>query len=80
MDMDSTSSQNGASEEPQDELSRIRALLRPPPIPGVDDWGIPPESNEPVDPAIAVSLFRFLILVSHNFLLCADQGGSVPCS
>jgi len=56
MDMESTSSQNATPEEPQDELSRIRALLRPPPIPGVDDWGIPPESNEPGDPAIAVSL------------------------
>lgn len=41
---------------PQDELSRIRALLRPPPIPGVDDWGIPPESTEPCDPAIQVRI------------------------
>ena len=38
----------------QDELSRIRALLVPPPIQGVDDWGIPPESSEPCDPALFV--------------------------
>lgn len=56
MDMDSTSSQDVVSEEVQDELSRIRALLRPPPIPGVEDWGIPPECDESGDPAIAVGI------------------------
>ncbi|KAI0761113.1 HCNGP-like protein-domain-containing protein [Irpex lacteus] len=30
-----------AANEPEDELTRIRTLLRPSPIPGVDDWGIP---------------------------------------
>lgn len=45
----------GGSQEPQDEMSRIRALLRPPPIPGVRNWGIPdePEGVEP-DPALVV--------------------------
>lgn len=59
MDMDSTSSQDVVSEEVQDELSRIRALLRPPPIPGVEDWGIPPECDESGDPAIATKLAQF---------------------
>lgn len=62
MDVDSTSSQNGGSEEGQDELSRIRVLLRPAPIPGVDDWGIPPECNEPADPAIVTKLAQFQAL------------------
>lgn len=57
MDIDSSSSQQGVSEEPQDELSRLRALLHPPPIPGVEDWGIPPQSTEPCDPAIEVRFF-----------------------
>ena len=43
-----------SSDKYQDELSRIRALLQPPPIEGVDDWGIPPESSEPCDPALFV--------------------------
>lgn len=42
------------SVEPQDELSQIRKLLRPEPIPGVVDWGIPPECDTPCDPALLV--------------------------
>jgi hypothetical protein len=58
MDVDSSSSsQNANLEEMQDELSQIRALLRPPSIPGVLDWGIPPECDEPGNPAIAVRGF-----------------------
>jgi HCNGP-like protein len=68
MDMDSASGRNTPSEEPQDELSRIRALLRPPPIPGVEDWGIPPESTEPADPAITVSLLATVFLSLPKFL------------
>ncbi|KAJ7636915.1 HCNGP-like protein-domain-containing protein [Roridomyces roridus] len=48
--------------DPQDELTRIRALLKPPPIPGVEDWGIPPASTEPCDPAIQAKLAQFLSL------------------
>ncbi|KAJ7726709.1 HCNGP-like protein-domain-containing protein [Mycena maculata] len=47
---------------PGDELTRIRTLLQPPPIPGLDDWGIPPESTEPCDPAIQTKLAQFLAL------------------
>ncbi|KAH9050268.1 HCNGP-like protein-domain-containing protein [Lactarius hengduanensis] len=41
------------------ELSQIRDLLRPPPIPGVPDWGIPPASTEPCEPAIEAKLAQF---------------------
>ncbi len=37
-----------------DELTCIRQFLRPPPIPGLHDWGIPPEPTKPCDPAIRV--------------------------
>ncbi|KAI0792574.1 hypothetical protein C8Q75DRAFT_607847 [Abortiporus biennis] len=40
---------DGEEEEGEDELTRIRALLLPPPIPGLKDWGIPPEP-EGVEP------------------------------
>lgn len=48
------SGSNATSEEPQDEISLIRSLLFPPMIPGVEDWGIPPESAAPPDPALVV--------------------------
>jgi hypothetical protein len=66
MDMESESSGNGASEEPQDEVLRFRALLRPPPIPGVVDWGIPPESEGPGDAAIAVGLLGVCLFARCN--------------
>ena len=54
MDHGASSSHSNTSKEPMDEISRIRQLLRPPPIPGLKDWGIPLETQEPCDPAIAV--------------------------
>ena len=39
-----------------DDLARIRALLRPPPIHGVRDWGIPPEPEGECDPGIEVCI------------------------
>ena len=39
---------------PTDELTRIRALLRPPPIPGVEDRGIPREPTGRCDPDVEV--------------------------
>lgn len=45
----------GTSQE-VDEMTRFRKLVQPPSIPGVYDWGIPPATDEPPDPAIAVSL------------------------
>ncbi|KAF7798477.1 hypothetical protein EIP86_009698 [Pleurotus ostreatoroseus] len=44
---------------PPDELTQIRALLRPPPIPGVDDWGIPPPPTGACDPEIEAKLAQF---------------------
>jgi hypothetical protein len=41
-------------DEYEDNVARIRRLLRPPPIPGVDDWGIPPEPTGECDPEIEV--------------------------
>ncbi|KAH9886021.1 HCNGP-like protein-domain-containing protein [Cubamyces lactineus] len=45
-----------------DELARIRQLLRPPPIPGVEDWGIPPEPDTPCDETIKAKITQFLAL------------------
>ncbi|KAI0739207.1 HCNGP-like protein-domain-containing protein [Daedaleopsis nitida] len=45
-----------------DELTRTRHLLRPPPIPGVQDWGIPPEPTEPCDEAVKAKISTFLAL------------------
>jgi len=54
VDATSSSSQHAISEEPPDELARVRALLKPPPIPGVADWGIPGPPTEPCNPATVV--------------------------
>lgn len=43
-----------AMDDTPDELTRIRTLLRPPPILGMEDWGILPPSSEQCDPAIEV--------------------------
>ncbi|TDL16143.1 hypothetical protein BD410DRAFT_645503 [Rickenella mellea] len=43
----------------EDEMSYIRSLLRPPPIEGVEDWGIPPPSAEPCDPDLEAKLAQF---------------------
>jgi hypothetical protein len=37
-----------------EELARIRWLLRPLPIPGVENWGIPPEVEGPCDAEVEV--------------------------
>ncbi|KAF9011531.1 HCNGP-domain-containing protein, partial [Hymenopellis radicata] len=46
----------------EDELSQIRDLLRPPPIPGLVDWGIPPPPTGPCDPVIEAKLAQFHVL------------------
>ena len=57
-----------------DELSRIRELLRPPPILGIADWGIPAPSAEPCDPAIKVRVFfqlaAAIYIVDATFCVC----------
>jgi hypothetical protein len=52
----STSSDDRSSDPSSNELVKIRDLLRPPPIPGVLDWGIPAVATEPCDPAVEVLL------------------------
>ncbi|KAI0720845.1 HCNGP-like protein-domain-containing protein [Cerioporus squamosus] len=52
----------GPREDPTDELARTRRLLRPPPIPGVQDWGIPPEPTDPCDENIKAKIATFLAL------------------
>jgi hypothetical protein len=68
-------------EEHPDELSEIRSLLRPPPIPGVDDWGIPPESTEPYDPAIKVPKY-YNLRCWRDFRISSplDQTRTIPYS
>lgn len=46
--------QASRSQEPEDELARIRGLLRPLPVPGIVDWGIPPPTSEQCDPELEV--------------------------
>ena len=40
--------------EEEDEMTTIRGLLRPPPIPGIEAWGIPDAPDGEVNPAVAV--------------------------
>lgn len=65
MDGSSSSSHAAPPDEFKDELSRIRGLLHPPPIAGIDDWGIPPESSEPCDPTLYVC-YPFPSISSHS--------------
>ncbi|KAL5522356.1 hypothetical protein ACEPAG_8372 [Sanghuangporus baumii] len=58
----SPSTSHTSSERQVDELARIRTLLRPPPIPGIDDWDIPSVPNEDdddCDPALIAKLSQF---------------------
>lgn len=55
------------TEEPEDELTGIRTLLRPPPIPGVADWGIPPASSQPCD--IELEVCQAPPFVNDGFLM-----------
>jgi len=48
----------GSAEE-TDEISRLRQILTPPPMPGVIDWDVPPAASSPCDPAIQTKLAQF---------------------
>ncbi|KAF8645753.1 hypothetical protein AX16_007620 [Volvariella volvacea WC 439] len=58
---DGKDAQKGVSgiEDEQVELERIRELLRPPPILGVENWGIKDLTKEPVPIALATKLAKF---------------------
>ena len=51
----STSQDEGNDDE---QLRRLRELLMPPPIDGLADWGIPPATTKPCDPALEVCLYQ----------------------
>ncbi|CAE6477449.1 unnamed protein product [Rhizoctonia solani] len=53
---------NAATPTSTDDLTQIRTLLRPAPIPGVDNFGIPPPSEDPVDTELAAKISKFLAL------------------
>ncbi|KIL60279.1 hypothetical protein M378DRAFT_187799 [Amanita muscaria Koide BX008] len=59
MEIGSPDDEDNGSSTPVDQLTRIRQLLKRPPIPGVQDWGIPPDSQQACDPAIATKLAQF---------------------
>ncbi|KZO95343.1 HCNGP-domain-containing protein [Calocera viscosa TUFC12733] len=45
--------------DPDDEEAHLRALLRPPPVDGVDNWGIPARPDGEPDPALVAKLAKF---------------------
>jgi len=53
----------------QEEMLRIRQLLKPPPILDVEDWGIPPESSNECDATLRVWYYTMLSF-KHLHLLC----------
>ena len=52
-------------EQRTDDLERIRAFLLPPPIDGIENWGIPEPSTEPPDPAIEVRSHYTKVILAH---------------
>ncbi|KZT19950.1 HCNGP-domain-containing protein [Neolentinus lepideus HHB14362 ss-1] len=64
MDVESPTEPSSVADElnEADELSRIRELLRPPPMPGVANWGIPTESTERCDPTVDAKVAQFIAL------------------
>ncbi|KAH7344720.1 HCNGP-like protein-domain-containing protein [Rhizoctonia solani] len=53
---------NAATPTITDDLTQIRTLLRPSPIPGVENFGILPPSEDPVDTELAAKISKFLAL------------------
>ena len=53
--MNASTSQGEESNDEQ--MRRLGQLLMPPPIDGLVDWGIPPATAEPCDPALEVSVY-----------------------
>jgi len=55
-DMKAPTSQDEGNDDEQ--LRRLREILMPPPIDGLADWGIPPATTKPCDPALEVRLHQ----------------------
>ncbi|KAH6871953.1 hypothetical protein BKA70DRAFT_1209791 [Coprinopsis sp. MPI-PUGE-AT-0042] len=53
---------NGEAQEEEDEISKIRRLLRPPPISGVENWGIPDAPTGDVELGVANTIQKFFAL------------------
>lgn len=53
----------------QEELSRIREMLKPPPIHEIEDWGIPPAGLGVCDPALQVCFHLMCTFLSCFFAL-----------
>jgi len=49
-------------DEDEDEDTIIRRVFRPPPIDGMEDWGIPPPPSEPCDPDLEAKVMKFHLL------------------
>jgi len=58
MDLDSIQAPAGPPSEFLDPLSRLRKMLKPPSIPGVEDWGIPPETTEKCEAGLQVRILQ----------------------
>ena len=74
-DMNASTSQDEESSDEQ--MRRLRELLIPPPIEGLVDWGIPPATTEPCDPALEVCLHKTLY---HCVLIFYMVRPSLPIS
>ncbi|KAH6890190.1 HCNGP-like protein-domain-containing protein [Coprinopsis sp. MPI-PUGE-AT-0042] len=53
---------NGEAQEEEDEISKIRRLLRPAPIAGVENWGVPDALIEEVELGVANTVQKFFAL------------------
>lgn len=53
------------SVDQDDKASVVKCLVRPPPIPGLNDWGIPSEPDGKCDPIIEVYRVCFLSCFPH---------------
>jgi hypothetical protein len=51
-----------------DELAELRELLKPPPISGVIDWGIPSATEEQCDEELEVCMcMRYILYFDHSY-------------
>lgn len=51
-----------ATREAPEELAQIRSLLRPPPVPGLSDWGISPAPSGSCSPEVEVTFISTYVL------------------
>lgn len=62
-----------------EEEAMIKELVRPPPIPGVEDYGMPPPSTKLCDPALEVGWgIPYVAQVSESSCFISDETSTVP--